>query len=98
MFGHGPMIVTLADVHMLTGLKITGPLQPYHLLGRVESKVNIPQTRGWGGDIVAHQGVKRSVSEYEHVSYLNMWLEKYLFCGSSCSPNANHLFLAECLA
>ena len=27
-----------------------------------------------------------------------MWLDKYLFCGSSCCPNANYLFLAKCLA
>jgi hypothetical protein len=27
-----------------------------------------------------------------------MWLEKYLFCGSSCSPTANHWYLAERLS
>ena len=26
VFGHGPMIITLADVHMLTGLRITGSM------------------------------------------------------------------------
>jgi len=39
LFGHGPMIVTLADNHMLTGLKITGPLQPYNLIGKPEHQI-----------------------------------------------------------
>ena len=29
IFGHGPMTITLADVYMLTGLRITGSVQPY---------------------------------------------------------------------
>jgi len=28
VFGHSPMTITLADVYMLTGLRITGPMQP----------------------------------------------------------------------
>jgi hypothetical protein len=39
IFGHGPMTVTLADIHMLTGLRITGPLQPYNLIDKPEHKV-----------------------------------------------------------
>ena len=33
VFGQGPMTITLADVYMLTDLRITGPMQPYELLG-----------------------------------------------------------------
>ena len=29
VFGHGPMTITLANVYMLTSLRITGPMQPY---------------------------------------------------------------------
>ena len=32
IFGHGPMTITLADVYMLTGLRITGSMQPYDFL------------------------------------------------------------------
>ena len=32
VFGHGPMTITLADVYMLTGLRITGSMQPYEYL------------------------------------------------------------------
>jgi hypothetical protein len=39
IFGHGPMTVTLVDIHMLTGLRITGLLQPYNLIGKPEHKV-----------------------------------------------------------
>lgn len=92
------MTITLADVHMLTGLKIVGPLQPYNLLSKPEGKIKSIRSGGWGGYIAEHKADKGSTGKYEHVAFLNMWLEKYLFCGSSCSPNANHLFLAERLA
>lgn len=32
VFGHGPMTITLADIYMLTGLKVIGSMQPYNLL------------------------------------------------------------------
>jgi hypothetical protein len=30
LFGHGPMSPTLADVYMITGLDITGSVQPWN--------------------------------------------------------------------
>jgi hypothetical protein len=30
LFGHGPMSPTLADVYMMTVLKITGPVYPFN--------------------------------------------------------------------
>jgi hypothetical protein len=33
LFGHGPMSPTLADVYMMTGLEITGPVYPYKYKG-----------------------------------------------------------------
>ena len=38
VFGHGPMTITLADVYMLTDLRITGSMQPYDFLS-VGSKI-----------------------------------------------------------
>jgi hypothetical protein len=29
LFGHDPMSLTLADVYMMTGLAITGPVYPF---------------------------------------------------------------------
>ena len=39
-----------------------------------------------------------TVDDREHVAFLNMWLEKFIFCGSSCGPTYNHKYLAERLA
>jgi len=38
-----------------------------------------------------------SVTPREHVAFLLMWLEKFLFCGSSCGPTTNWQFVAEAL-
>ena len=39
VFGHGPMTITLAEVYMLTGLRTTGPMQPYEVLGAGSKKL-----------------------------------------------------------
>ena len=48
IFGHGPMTITLADVYMLTDLRIIGPMQPYKLLGVGSKKLTkISDCTGW---------------------------------------------------
>ena len=32
------------------------------------------------------------------MAFLNMWLERFIFCGSSCGPTYNHKLIAEHLA
>ena len=39
VFGHGPMTIPLADVYMLTGLRITGSMQPYDFLSARSKKL-----------------------------------------------------------
>ena len=39
-----------------------------------------------------------SVSVREHTVFLNMWLEKFIFCGKAVGPTSNNLKLAETLA
>ena len=39
-----------------------------------------------------------SVYLREHTAFLNMWLEKFIFCGKSVGPTNNNLKLAENLA
>ena len=52
IFGHGPMTITLADVYMLTGLRIIGPMQPYELLGTGSKKLaKISDYIGWASYI-----------------------------------------------
>ena len=52
VFGHGPMTITLADIYMLTGLIITGLMQPYKLLGAGSKKLaKISDCIGWASYI-----------------------------------------------
>ena len=76
VFGHGPMTITLADVYMLTGLRITGPMQPYEYLNAGSKKLSkISDCIGWASYILNNIGDESTVSEREYVAFLNMWLE-----------------------
>jgi len=99
IFGHGPMTITLADVYMLTGLRITGSMQPYEYLSAGSKKLaKIADCTGWAGYILNHVEDGSAVSEREYVAFLNMWLERFIFCESSCGPTYNHKLMAEHLA
>jgi hypothetical protein len=99
VFGHGPMTITLVDVYMLTGLRITGSMQPYDFLSAGSKKLaKILDYIGWVRYILNHIGDESSVSEREYVAFLNMWLERFIFYGSSCGPTYNHKLMAEHLA
>jgi hypothetical protein len=48
IFGQSPMTITLADIHVLTGLKITESMQPYELLSaRSKRLAKILDCTGW---------------------------------------------------
>ena len=54
VFAHGLMSITLADVLMLTGLKITGPVTPFDLLDKTTHRLKTKDVSGWSGYISAH--------------------------------------------
>ena len=84
VFGHGPMTITLANAYMLTGLRITGSMQPYeYLSARSKKLAKISDCIGCASYILNHIGDESNVSEREYVAFLNMWLERFIFCGSS---------------
>ena len=57
VFGHGPMTITLADVYMLTSLRITGLMQPYDFLSAGSKKLaKILDCTGWASYILNHIG------------------------------------------
>ena len=58
----------------------------------------ISDCTGWASYILNHIGDGSIVDEREYVAFLNMWLEKFIFCGSSCGPTYNHKYMAERLA
>ena len=93
------MTITLADVYMLTGLRITGSVHPYEYLSAGSKKLaKISDCTGWVSYILNHIGDESTVIEREYMAFLNMWLERFTFCGSSCGPTYNHKLMAEHLA
>ena len=99
IFGHGPMTITLADVYMLTGLRITGSMQSYdYLSARSKKMAKISDYTGWASYILNHIGDGLVVSKREYMTFLNMWLERFIFCGSSCGLTYNHKLITEHLA
>ena len=93
------MTITLTDIYMLTDLRIIGSMQPYDFLSAGSKKLaKILDCTGWTSYILNHIRDGSTVAEREHVSFLNMWLERFIFCESSCSPTFNHKYLAERLA
>ena len=98
-FYHGPMTIILANIYKFTGLRIIGSMQPYNFLSAGSKKLaKISDCTGCASYISNHIGDRSTVDDREHVAFLNMWLEKFIFCGSSCGPTYNHKYLAERLA
>ena len=99
IFCHGPMTITSVNVHMLTSLRITGSMQPYDFLSVGSKKLaKISDCTGWSSYILNYIGDRSTVAEREHVAFLNMWLERLIFCGLFCGPTFNHKYLTERLA
>ena len=80
IFGNGLMTITLADVYMLTDLRITRSVQPYEYLSAGSKRLaKIADCTGWASYILNHVEGESSVSEREYVAFLNMWLERFIF-------------------
>ena len=74
-------------------------MQPYDFLRAGSKKLaKISYCIGWASYILNHIGDGSIVDEREHVAFQNMWLEKFIFCGSSCGPIYNHKYMEEHLA
>ena len=75
VFCHGPMTITLADVYMLTGLRIIGSIQPYDFLSAGSKKLaKISDCIGWASYILNHVGDGSTVSERGYVAFFNKLL------------------------
>nr|BAC84139.1 hypothetical protein [Oryza sativa Japonica Group] len=96
LFNQGPMTPTLIDISMITGLDVTSSANPMSLNTKNQYDFKTKSIGGWSGYVAAYMG-QGSVTPREHVAFLLMWLEKFLFCGSSCGPTTNWQFLAEAL-
>ena len=82
VFCHGLMTITLADIYMLIGLRITGSMQPYDVLSAGSKKLaKISDCIGWASYVLNHIGDGSTIDDRELVAFLNMWLEKFIFVG-----------------
>nr|ABF96978.1 hypothetical protein LOC_Os03g33870 [Oryza sativa Japonica Group] len=94
LFSQGPMTPTLLDIKMITGLDITSSANLASLNTKSTHEFKTRSICGWTG-YAAKNMVTGSISTREHVAFLMMWLEKFLFCGPSCGPTANWQHIAE---
>jgi hypothetical protein len=93
----GPMTPTLLDVKMLTGLDILSSTNPFDLDIKCSYQLNTKKKNNcWSGFIVDHRKTGL-VSDEEHAAFLSLWLERFVFYGSTCAPTANFLHFAEAL-
>jgi uncharacterized protein with ParB-like and HNH nuclease domain len=97
MFRHGPATPTLADVYMLTGLDISIADDASVYGKKYEYRMNTRNIGGWTGYIQEYRKT-RTVGQREHATFLNMWLEKFIFCGRLVGPTNAYLPAAELLA
>jgi len=78
--GHGTASPTLADVLMLTSLDIATADDGQLFDHKAERKVETRNIGGWSGYIQKYQRTG-PVGQREHATFLNMWLDKFIFCG-----------------
>jgi len=97
VFGHGPASPTLADVLMLTGLEIATTDDSHLFDSKPECKVETRNIGGWSGYFQKYRKTG-PVGQREHAIFLNMWLDKFVFCGRSVGPTSVYLSAAEKLA
>jgi len=97
VFGHGPASPTLVDVLMLTGLDISTADNSHLFDIRPSAKVETRAIGGWSGYIQKYQKTG-PINAKEQTTFLNMWLDKFVFYGRSAGPTSVYLSAAERLA
>jgi hypothetical protein len=99
LFGHGPMTPSLLDVVMITGLDIASSSPSAYRLSEVSYKLSSKtECTNWGAYLNQHIKTTGPVTEKEHMAFLNLWLEHFIFCGPYLAPTKNYLSLAYELA
>jgi hypothetical protein len=98
-FGHSLMTPTLMDVVMITGLDIAPPSPSAYNLPEVPFRLSSKsKCTNWGAYLNQHVKTKGPMTEREHTTFLNFWLEHFIFFGPSLAPTKNYLSLAYELA
>jgi hypothetical protein len=98
-FGHSLMNRTLMDVVMITGLDIASSNPSAYRLPKVPFRLSSKsKCTNWGAYLNQHVKTKGPMTEKEHTTFLNFWLEHFIFCGPSLARTKNYLSLAYELA
>jgi hypothetical protein len=93
------MTPTLMDVVMITSLDIASPSPSAYNLPEVPFRHSSKsECTNWGAYLSQHVKSKGPVTKREHMTFLNFWLEHFIFCGPSLAPTKNYLSLAYELA
>jgi hypothetical protein len=93
------MTPTLMDLVMITSLDIASPNPSAYNLPEVHFMLSSKsECMNWGAYLSQHIKTKGPVIEREHTTFLNFWLEHFIFCGPSLAPTKNYLSLAYELA
>jgi hypothetical protein len=80
LFGHSSMTPTLMDVVMITGLDIASPSPSAYDLPEVPFRLSSKlECTNWGAYLNHHAKTKGPVTEREHMTFLNSWLEHSYF-------------------
>uniref|UniRef100_J3LCN8 Aminotransferase-like plant mobile domain-containing protein n=1 Tax=Oryza brachyantha TaxID=4533 RepID=J3LCN8_ORYBR len=85
------------DILMLTGLNIMTHVNPLNLRGTFQHRLQTKGVGGWSGDI-SHRKDSGTADHREHSAFLNLWLERFVFCGQTLGPTTNFENMAERLA
>lgn len=96
LFGHGSMTPTLIDVIMLTWLNISALDNPFHLMTKPTYQLKTKDAGGWKG-YMAHHMKTSTITDRDHVAFLNMWLERFIYCGKTVGPTTNPQAITEAL-
>jgi hypothetical protein len=88
------MTPTLLDVIMCIGLNISEDDKPFDTVTKPTHRVVTKVVGGWKGYIFEHARTG-AIDSREHTTFLNMWLERFILCGSTCGPTTNMQLMAE---
>jgi hypothetical protein len=93
------MTPTLMDVVMIIGLDIASPSPSAYNLPEVPFRLSSKsECINWVAYLSQHVKTKGPVTDREHTTFLNFWLEHFIFCSPSLAPTKNYLSLAYELA
>jgi len=82
---------------MLTGLEIATADDSHLFDSKPKHKVETCSIGDWSGYVQKYRKTG-PVGQREHAIFLNMWLDKFVFCSPSVGPTSVYLSAAEKLA